>query len=115
MIWSFHDYTRDPWVLLETRRTIAEEVEALQTGPLLVVQTSPPEGTPIPEGPRMVNVRGLAPPGAKVLLNGQAVPNVRPSGYFYQCCFLNDSPTITVTVDHEGAQQTVRRTFSLVE
>ncbi len=115
VIWSFYDYTRDPQVLLETRRAVAEEIEALQNAPLLVVQTSPPEGTPIPAGPRMVNVRGLVPPGAQVLLNGQPVPNVRPSGYFYQCCFLNDDPTITVTVDYQGAQRTVRRTFPLVE
>ncbi len=115
VIWSFHDYTRDPRVLSDTRRAIAEEIEALQTGPLLVVQTSPPEGTPIPAGPRMVNVRGLVPPGATVLLNGERVQNVRPSGYFLQCCFLADSPVITIAVDHQGAQHTVRRTFPLVE
>ena len=74
VIWSFHDYTRDPNVLLETRRAIAEEIESLQSAPLLVVQTSPPEGTPIPAGPRMVNVRGLVPPGATVKLNGEPCP-----------------------------------------
>ncbi len=30
VIWSFHDYTRDPNILLETRRAIAEEIESLQ-------------------------------------------------------------------------------------
>ena len=115
VIWSFHDYTRDPNILFQTRRAIAEEIEALQTAPLLVVQTSPPEGTPIPAGPRMVNVRGLAPPGATVLLNGETIANVRPSGYFSHYWFPSDDPVMTITVDHQGARRTVQRTFPLVD
>jgi hypothetical protein len=113
VIWSFYDYTRDPDVLLATRSAVADEIEALQTSPRLIVQTSPPEGTPIPDGPRMVNVRGLAPPGATVSLNGQAITNVRPSGYFSHYCFLDDQPTITVTVNHQGTERSVYRTFPL--
>ena len=115
VIWSFHDYTRDPGVLLETRRAVAEEIESLAAAPRLIVQTSPPEGTPIPAGPRMVNVRGLAPPGATVLLNGTAVANVRPSGYFAHYCFLGENPVMTVTVEHAGRRRSVTRTFKLVE
>lgn len=113
--WSFCGYTRDPNVLLDTRRTIAEEIESLGTDPLLVVQTSPAEGTPIPAGPRHVIVRGLASPGASVLLDGQPVPNVRPSGYFYHYRFLSDKPTITIAVKHQGKMRTVTRTFRLVD
>ena len=114
MIWSFHEYTRDASVLLETRRAIAEEIEALETEPLLVVQTSPPEGTVVPAGPRNIGVRGLVPPGAKVTLNGKTVGNVRPSGYFLQSCFLGDNtPAITVEVEHEGEKRAVTRTFNL--
>ena len=94
---------------------MAEEIEALAQSPRLVVQTSPPEGTPIPAGPRMVNVRGLAPPGATVLLNGAAISNDRPSGYFAHHCFLNDNPVVTVTVEHEGKRRTATRTFQLVD
>ena len=115
VIWSFYDYTRDPNVLLATRRAIAEEIEALQTEPLLIVQTSPPEGTAIPAGPRHVIVRGLAPPGATVSLDGQPIKNVRPSGYFFHYSFLSDGPTITVTVEHRGKKRTVTRTFKLVD
>ena len=115
VIWSFHDYTRDPNVLLETRRAVAEEIESLHTVPLLVVQTSPPEGTPIPAGPRMVNVRGLVPPGAAVTLNGEPVPNVRPSGYFSHYWFPSDNPELTITVSHKGKQRSVSRTFPLVD
>jgi len=116
VIWSFHDYTRDPHLLFETRRAVAEEIEALHRAPLLVVQTSPPEGTPIPAGPRMVNVRGIVNPGAKVMLNGQPVPNVRPSGYFSHFWFPpDDNPQLTITVDHAGAQRSVTRVFQLVD
>jgi len=110
--WSFHGHTRDPRVLLNTRRTIAAEIEALHAQPLLVVQTSPPEGTWIPAGPRVVNVRGLAPPGAQVILNGKEVKNVRESGYFLAAHFLNDKqPKITVEVTHKGKKRTAQRTF----
>ena len=116
VIWSFHDYTRDPAVLLDTRRAIAEEIEALQASPLLVVQTSPPEGTVIPAGPRHVNVRGLVPPGAKVTINGKPVPSVRPSGYFRHVCFMaDDTPTITITAEHEGKTTATTRRFRLTD
>ncbi len=116
VIWSFHDYTRDPAVLLDTRRAIAEEIEALQASPLLVVQTSPPEGTVIPAGPRHVNVRGLVPPGAKVTINGKPVASVRPSGYFRHACFMaDDTPTITIAAEHQGKTRTTTRTFRLTD
>lgn len=115
VVWSFHDHTRDPEILLATRRTIAEEIESLRTAPLLVVQTSPPEGTAIPAGPRMINVRGLVAPGAKVFMDDSPVPNVRPSGYFAHYCFLGDNPRVTITVEHEGQRRSIQRTFQLVD
>ncbi len=116
VIWSFHDYTRDPRRMLETRQVIAGEIEALQTEPRLVVQTSPPEGTVVPAGPRAVNLRGLAPPGAKVTVNGQVVANARPSGYFCQAVFLGDNqPTITVAIEHNGRETSTTRTFQLAD
>lgn len=116
VIWSFHEYTRDARLMLDTRRAIAEEIEALQAEPQLVVQTSPPEGTVVPAGPRAVNVRGLAPAGAKVTINGEAVTNARPSGYFCRAVFLADNqPTITVTVEHAGKKTSATRVFKLAD
>ena len=112
VIWSFHDYTRDRKVLLEARRLVAEEIEALRSSPLLVVQTSPPEGSIVPAGPRQIIVRGLVPPEASVTVNGKSIINVRPSGYFLQAQFLpNDQTTVTVTVEHKGKKRTTKRTF----
>jgi hypothetical protein len=116
VIWSCHDHTRDRGVLLDTRRAIAEEVEGLQSEPRLVVQTSPPEGTVVPAGPRAVNLRGWAPPGSKILVNGQAVNNARPSGYFCQAVFLGDNQAqVVVVVEHEGRKGSAVRSFQLAD
>jgi hypothetical protein len=115
VIWSFHDHTRDANALLDTRQAIAEEIEDIENEPLLVVQTSPPEGTEIPAGPRHVIVRGLVRPGTTVTINGGLVKNVRPSGYFLGYCFLSSNPTITISAKGDGRERTVTRTFKLVD
>lgn len=113
VVWSFHEYTRDSDIMLDTRSAIAREIEELSSEPLLIVQTSPPEGTIVPAGPRNIGVRGLAQPGAKVSLNGRPIKNVRASGYFLQAYFMPDNnPTITITVEHNGKKRTVERIFA---
>ena len=114
VVWSFYEYTRNPDVMLNTRNAIAREIEELQTEPLLIIQTSPPEGMFVPSGPRNIGVRGLVQPGAKVTLNGKSIQNVRPSGYFLQTYFMSENnPTITVTVEYNGKTRTAKRTFKL--
>ncbi len=54
---SCYEHTRDPQVLYATRAALADEIEALDSSPLLIVQTSPPEGSVVPAGPIMINVR----------------------------------------------------------
>ena len=116
VIRSCQDYTRDPEMMLDTRRAIAEEIEALDTVPLLIVQTSPPEGTIVPFGPRHINIRGLAPPGASVTVNGTPAKVIRPGGYFLHAHFMyDDEPVITVEVEHNGKKRTVTRTFTLTD
>jgi len=113
VVQSFYDHTRDPQVLMETRRLLAYEIEALAEAPLLVVQTSPPENTFVPAGPRNIGVRGLVAPGAAVTINGKPVP-VRDSGYFCQAWFMPDNqPVITVEVNENGAHRSVSRSFIL--
>ncbi len=114
VVWSFYEYTRNPDVMLNMRNAIAREIEELQTEPLLIIQTSPPEGMFVPSGPRNIGVRGLVQPGAKVTLNGKSIQNVRPSGYFLQAYFMSENnPTITVTVEYNGKKRTAKRTFRL--
>jgi hypothetical protein len=116
VVWSFYEYTREPGLMLDTRYAIASEIEKLSREPLLIVQTSPPEGTVVPAGPRNIGVRGLVQPGAKVTLNGKPVRNVRPSGYFLQAYFMPaNNPTITITVEHNGRKGTAERVFKLID
>ena len=103
-------------MLLNTRRAIAEEIESLHQGPLLLVQTSPPENSVVPAGPRHVIVRALANPGAKITVNGKAVGNLHSSGYFQLPYFMpNGSPTISIEAEHNGERRTATRTFDLTD
>lgn len=118
VVQSFYDHTRVPKVLLDTRSAIADEIEALEATPLLYVQTTPPEGTTTPAGPIMINVRGVATPGARVTINGQPVipDNITPTGYFKGAVFITkDAPTITVTAEFDGVIRTAKRTFVVEE
>jgi hypothetical protein len=115
VVQSFHTYTRDPQVLLDTRETIANEIEALSAEPLLFVQTSPPEGSEVPGAPRMINVYGLTDPGAKVLLNGNELTTVKPSGAFEVPHWVDENPVVTIVAEKDGKRAEVVRTFRLVE
>jgi hypothetical protein len=102
--WSFRDYTRDPAVLLSTRRMIAEEILAVEEGPLRILQTSPPDGSPVPGAPRVANVWGIAEAGSEVSIDGQAVPNVLENGVFYQAVFLGVEAKEIVVEVRKGAR-----------
>jgi hypothetical protein len=118
VVQSFYDHTRDPQVLLDTRSAIADEIEALESTPLLYVQTTPPDGTPTPAGPVMINVRGAVTPGSKVTINGQPVipENITDKGYFKGAVFITkDAPDITVTAEFNGITRTAKRTFVVEE
>ncbi len=118
VVQSCYEHTRDPQVLYATRAAIADEIEALAAVPLLVVQTSPPEGTITPAGPTMINVRGVTTPGAKVTINDRPViaQNHGPGGSFFDAQFISaDKPGITVTAELNGHTRTTRRTFRVVE
>jgi len=114
VVTSFYEHTRRPEVLLSTRREIAGEIEALGQAPLLYVQTEPCEGTAIPAGPRLINVRGVAEPGATVKLNGAAVSEVAAGGTFAAACFLG-GPTLVVETAKDGKTRKVTRAFRLPE
>lgn len=111
---SFHNYTRDDDVLFDTRRVIAEEIEALDREDFLFVQTTPHEGFAVPTAaPTNALVRGVVAPGAEVIVNGQVVPNVKPSGAFVHYMFGVGEATFetTVTARRGDWEETVVRTF----
>lgn len=116
VVQSFYDHTRDPKMLLDTRATIADEIEALDATPLLYVQTTPPDGTFAPAGPTMINVRGVATPGAKITLNGVPIipANITARGYFIGEVFINaKAPEIVVKAELNGVTRECRRFFKM--
>jgi hypothetical protein len=118
VVQSFYEHTRDPKVLLDTRRAVADEIEALDTAPGLVVQTSPPEGSITPAGPITINIRGLAAPGTRLTLNGKALlpQNLSPKGCFAEVRVITaKEPEVVVTAELDGKQATVKRTFRVIE
>lgn len=108
---SFRHYTRDPTVLLRTRRAIADEIEAVESGPLRLVQTSPPDGFAVPGWPRVANLWGIADTGSQVTVNGRPVANMTGRGVFYQALFLaDDQEEIVVEARKDGrSAKAVRR------
>ncbi len=132
VIRTFTDYTRDPNVMLDTRRAIAEEIEALDSKPFMIVQTSPAEGTIIHGDPRCIAIRGLVSPDAKVTIygnlganhdlglrippEGDPVIKINPNGYFaVRRCLLDDEPVLNIVVEDNGKKRTVTRTFTLMD
>jgi hypothetical protein len=118
VVYSFYERTRDPAVLLATRAAIADEIEALERSPLLYVQTAPPEGTFVPPGPIMINVRGVATPGAKITINGTAVipENITTNGYFLDKVFSGGNKVeVIVEAEWNGRKLVQKRSFKSVE
>ncbi len=97
---------------------MAEEIEALETEPLLLVQTSPPEGSLTPAGPITINIRGLTSPGAKVTINGKALlqQNISPKGRFIDVRLItSQEPELLITAELDGKTRLVKRAFRVVE
>lgn len=112
---SFYRYNHDPPVLLETRRTVAREIEALNHKPMLFVQTSPPDGSEIPYGPRLANVYGVTEPGAKISINGRVRGHAAADGTFELHHFVRDDGTVSVTAETSAGTLEAERQFVLTE
>jgi hypothetical protein len=118
VVQSFYEHTRDPKLLLDTRHAVADEIEALDTQPLLLVQTAPPEGTVTPAGPITINIRGLTSPGAKVSINGKPLPpqNISTQGCFIDVHLLEPKqPELVITAELNAKTRLARRAFRVLE
>ncbi len=110
---SLVQWERDPGRILAVRAQLADEILALDTPPLLLVQTEPPAGSTLYDAPIAVELRGITEPGAVVKVNGHAV-EVAPDGTFLaRPSPLRPSGEIRVEVQHQGKAKTVRKCFTL--
>ncbi|MFH1738035.1 MAG: glycoside hydrolase domain-containing protein [bacterium] len=108
-------YSRSPEDLQDMRLRIANEINDLDTAPLLLVQTSPPEGTELGVGPATVLVRGITDPNAAVTVNEKEM-KVNSQGYFAAHIFVTPkSPEITIVSETGGSRHEIRRGFDVVD
>jgi hypothetical protein len=101
---------RDPAKIESVRREVADEIVALDQGPLLVVQTEPPAGSTLFAGPISVELQGVVEPGTKVSVNGTAA-KVRDDGRFLAWIPLGAPGEIRVEAEREGKKRTIVRQF----
>ena len=101
----------DSAAIMATRAAIADEIAALDEPPLLIVQTEPPEGSTLIEGPILVELRGVTEPGAAVKVNGRTV-TVRSDGTF-SCGTrpTGDGHEIRIEAEHQGREKVAVRRF----
>jgi len=112
--WSFYGFTRSGQVLLDARRAVAEEIEASAKPTYFYVQTEPMEGTSLPYGLRLINVRGLAEPGSTISIDGGQVAQADKDGCFAAYFFVT-RPLTTFEAVKDGRKQGVMRSFVLVD
>jgi len=107
------DTEKDPVRIMTVRGAIADEIVALGRSPLLLVETEPPAGSTLVDGPIVVEVRGVTRPGAAVKVNGSDVP-LRPDGTF--ACRTRPrgaAGEITIEASHDGKTKTTVRRFRI--
>lgn len=103
----------DPARIMAVRRQVAAEIAGLARAPLLLVETEPPAGSTLFEGPIVVELRGLSRPGAVVRVNGRAV-DVDDEGRF--CCRTRpdrQDGEIRVEAEADGEKKTAVRRFQV--
>jgi len=104
-------FERDPARIMQVRHQVAEEILALDQRPLLLVQTEPPAGSTLWDGPIAVELLGVTEPGTEVQVNGRPV-TVEEDGTFMGRVYPS-RPVGEVVVEarKDDFQKTVRKQF----
>ncbi len=114
VVWDFLNYARTNDQIRAARSAIAEEIEALEWRPAVVLATDPPTYEPLVEGPIAVNVRGVVEPGTKVTV-GDVEPVVNAKGEFeLQVAVDGNDPRIVVSAEKDGQTTRVTRQWSVL-
>jgi hypothetical protein len=100
---------KDVQRILAARQAIADEIAALDQSPFCLIQTEPPEGTTLINGPLNSEVYGLVEPGATVKINGK--PIMVSTDHTFACPVWPNK--FRVEIEHEGKQKTISREFSV--
>ncbi|HPA19702.1 MAG TPA: DUF4091 domain-containing protein [Verrucomicrobiae bacterium] len=106
---TYHDCTRDPTVLYGAKRQTIEETLDLDRSPRILLQTNPPEHTPVASG-CAVDVHGWAEPGTTLTINGATVA-VASDGLFLHQASPSRAEQIVVEAQGANAKKTLVRIF----
>lgn len=110
---SIPDTELDAARILEARYQAADEILAVQTAPLLLVQTEPPAGSTLLRSHVLIEVRGITEPGASVKVNGSGV-DVRDDGTFAcRASVRGEKQELRIEIEKEGKTKTAIRRFRL--
>jgi hypothetical protein len=106
-------WERDPARIMAVRAQVADEILALDTPPLLLVQIEPPAGSILYGEPIALEVLGLTEPGAEVKVNGHRVA-VGPDGRFLaRPSPLRPAGQVRIEVQHQGKTKTLVKQFTI--
>lgn len=106
-------WERDPARIMAVRAQVADEILALESPPLLLVQIEPPAGSTLYGEPIALEVLGLTEPGAEVKVNGHRV-EVGPDGRFIaRPTPLRPAGQVRIEANHQGKTKTIVKQFTL--
>ena len=107
---SITDTEKDARRILDVRGRVADAIIALDAAPRLVVETEPPAGSTVYEGPIAIEVRGLTEPGTVIKVNGHNC-HVGDDGNFVACPGPGRDGEVRVEAELGGKTRTVIKKF----
>ncbi len=106
---DYYEHTRNPEVLYRARRQAIEEALDLEAPPRVLLQTSPPEHSPVGRG-CAIDLHGWAEPGTVLTANGQSVP-VAANGLFLEQLTPSAEGKIVLEAQGRGGKKSLVRHF----
>jgi pyrimidine operon attenuation protein/uracil phosphoribosyltransferase len=109
---SMDTYTKAPNELYAAKKQIIEELLDLDRAPRVIVQTKPPEHTPVGDG-CAIDLYGWAEPRTRVTVGGREIP-VAADGLFMENVRLSRDNTIVVMAENNRGKKIIVRTFRVL-
>jgi hypothetical protein len=110
---DYYAHTGNPELLYQARRQAIEETLALDQSPRVLLQTTPPEHSPVAKG-CAVDLHGWAEPGTVLTANGESVP-VAADGLFLAQLSPSGEGKIVLEVRSQNGKRSIVRQFREAE
>jgi hypothetical protein len=110
---DYYRHSRDPDALYRARRQAIEETLELDQDPRVLLQTTPPEHSPVAKG-CAIDVHGWAEPGTELTANGQKIA-VAEDGLFLAMTAPTADGKIVLEARGKGGKKSFVRRFRAAE